>query len=536
MAFTSSATWECQQSASDSNGGGFDPGVAGFPTDLTTDANTGNTSAPVCSSASYNFVAGDVGAWLYIKSGTSWIPGWYKITSVASNKATVNATIGAAVLAAGTPSTVTGIATVGTPTAGTGNVDYSQQSAAQIAFSDLVIGATTTQFTSAAHPVGKNFVGNVINITGGTGFTVQRVVVVSVSGTTATCDKSLGTAASTGGTGNLGGAMASPALPFSVAVNLNLVFIKSGSYTLSSSSTNVANGLINATQQALRIEGYGSVRGDLGTAPVLTASGISTVSLVATASGTQNQIKNLTVDGASLTSIRCFNLGSGYGYLLFAKNATNTGIATTTTTLEQCRATGCATAGAGINGTGIWCGCVSYSNTVSGFNTGSNMALVDCIAYSNSGASSDGFASGGTGATFINCAAYSNGRQGFNLSQTSCVAINCIAESNGSIGLTVTANSGLLINCAAFSNSTNFNIQSNVNGQNINPITYTASAFVNAAGGNFALNANAGGGAALRAAGIPGVTPDGLSTGYLDIGAIQSPPLWPPARAFTWSN
>ncbi len=62
------------------NGGGFDTGVAGFPTDGA--ATVATSSAPVFTSASYNFVAGDVGAWIYIKSGTNWTAGWYQITVV----------------------------------------------------------------------------------------------------------------------------------------------------------------------------------------------------------------------------------------------------------------------------------------------------------------------------------------------------------------------------------------------------------------------------------------------------------------------
>ncbi len=52
-------------------------------------------------------------------------------------------------------------------------------------------------------------------------------------------------------------------------------------------------------------------------------------------------------------------------------------------------------------------------------------------------------------------------------------------------------------------------------------ITGSASFFAAAASGNFALTNNAGGGALLRAAGIPGLFPRGLTQGYLDIGAAQ---------------
>ena len=57
---------------------------------------------------------------------------------------------------------------------GATGTDYSQQDAAEIAFTDLVIdGADNTKITSAAHPFSVAHVGNVINVTGGTGFTVR---------------------------------------------------------------------------------------------------------------------------------------------------------------------------------------------------------------------------------------------------------------------------------------------------------------------------------------------------------------------------
>ena len=86
MALAATAIAEVESAGSDTNGGMFNPGNANFPTDLTTDANTANTASPVVSSASYNFVAGDVGAWVFVKSGSNWTPGWYKISSVASNR------------------------------------------------------------------------------------------------------------------------------------------------------------------------------------------------------------------------------------------------------------------------------------------------------------------------------------------------------------------------------------------------------------------------------------------------------------------
>ena len=86
--------------------------------------------------------------------------------------------------------------------------DYSQQDAAQVTYSDLVIGTTTTQLTSAANPFTSAHVGNIVYVSGGTGFTTGRYEVTAVSAGVATMDRSVGTASSTGGIGKLGGAIA----------------------------------------------------------------------------------------------------------------------------------------------------------------------------------------------------------------------------------------------------------------------------------------------------------------------------------------
>src|SRR5579885_697525 len=85
--------------------------------------------------------------------------------------------------------------------------DFSVQDAAQVSYTDLVIGSTTTQGTSSAHAFGSTHPGNCIHISAGTGCTTGWFEITSVSGTTATFDRSLGTAASTC-TAVLGGGLA----------------------------------------------------------------------------------------------------------------------------------------------------------------------------------------------------------------------------------------------------------------------------------------------------------------------------------------
>src|SRR5215831_12382533 len=90
MGFATTTHWQIQTTGSDTaNGGGFDIANSNMSTNLAATSATG--TAPVVSSASYNFVSRDVGHWVFIRSGTNWKPGLYKIASVASNQATLNA-------------------------------------------------------------------------------------------------------------------------------------------------------------------------------------------------------------------------------------------------------------------------------------------------------------------------------------------------------------------------------------------------------------------------------------------------------------
>ena len=222
--------------------------------------------APVVTSASYSFIARDNGSYLFIPTSTgSFVPGWYRIASTAGNAATLTATIGSAVLYGGaTPTnTAAGCATVASPTGGNWAIDYSRGANPAITYTDMVIDATTnTKFTSAANPVGPHIVGNLIAMTSGTGFTTpQWVEVISVSGTTATCDKALGTTSSTGGHGGLGGALASrKAAALASGVASIIVYLVGGNTYSMTSSTNVAGGCISSMVNGFTVIGYTTSR------------------------------------------------------------------------------------------------------------------------------------------------------------------------------------------------------------------------------------------------------------------------------------
>lgn len=411
---------------------------------------------------------------------------------------------------------------------GATGTDRSQQTAAQVAIDNAAITTSITTkvitFTGGYSPSAAD-VGNVVQMLTGTNVTAGFYEITSVvAGTSWTVDRNVvSSGTTTNATGNMGGCLGSPGKAAGALIAGNKVWLKAGTHGVTSASTNVAGGCLAPLASAW--EGYQTTRGDLGTAPLLQASGISSFTMAASGSG--YSWRNLTFDGATLTSSRGFNVTDGRGqfYKVTAKNCTNSGF-NGQGQYAACAATGCTTAGGGFNGSGtlaIYFGCESYGNSVPGFNIAGSAVLSFCISSGNTGGSTDGFTLAASGAVMqaTNCIAYGNGRTGFNVTVASTTTLaNCIAEGNGAYGFSPTAGSyQQLINCAGYNNSSG-----NINGSfnfSYGFVTGSASFFTNAASGDFSLNTTAGGGASVRAAGYPGVFPRGLTTGYLDIGAVQ---------------
>jgi hypothetical protein len=320
-------------SASNINGGGFNPSNVNMLADLTTDANTANTNSPIVSSVSYNFVAGDVNAWLYVKSGTNWTPGWYQITSVTANKATLNAAIGAAIqtnATKGSPSpkyttnTVAGCATVGTPTAGTFTIDYSQGTAAILTATDYTAVLSSTTMTSVTGGFTKAMIGNFYHqtTTGTGGFgVVGWYEIVNVTDTnTVTLDRTPNvTAASVACTGQTGGAMSLNSVLddalFEIGVGTNgtggmRFFVKNGSFTLGQAVSIAASG---GSQAPIVVEGYNTLRGDT---PTGTNRPTITQGANAFTAGSNWDFYNLIFTGTAAT---VFTLG-GNGKLINCKS------------------------------------------------------------------------------------------------------------------------------------------------------------------------------------------------------------------------
>jgi len=398
-----------------------------------------------------------------------------------------------------------------------------------ISTTDGVANGTTT-FTSATANFQTSIIGNIIYLQGGTGgiAAVRRQVTARASTTSITIDASV--AASTGMTLNIGGALLSPGIASLFATILGMyVYIKAGTYAITSASTNVAGGCVSSTA-GVGWEGYQTTRGDLGTAPLLQASGISSFTLIG---GTQVRCsyRNLNVDGAGLTTSRGWGV-SGLVYKCGALNCTNSGFgdnSTTTTTYIRCFATGCSSVAAFLMdnaGFGNMIECIAYNNTVTGFSMELGHLCLRCISDSNSGASSDGFILIDYSNSLYECVAYGNGRDGFRIEDGANHLQNCLSEDNAGWSYIITGSSAInsqLVNCAGFTNggSGETSIANTAGNRNHNYVTGTSTFFTNAAGQDFSLNNTAGGGADVRGNGYPGTLDTG-GTGYIDRGALQN--------------
>lgn len=539
MALSAGVQLELRNGGSDTNcSGGFDPSqTAGMYTDGA--ATSANTSAPVFSSASYNFVAGDVGAYVFIGAGTNWTKGWYPIVSVASNVAT----LGAAALGyqphIGAVNTSAGCASVASPTGATWSIDYSQQDAARNTFTDLTF-VTGTTFTSATVVFGKQLVGNVLKITGGTNYTAGSYVITGVTGTTATLNGTACSGASSDGAGSLGGAYASIGSCGAVMVAGNILWIKYSAtpFTTTSASSNVSNGRFTGPASGTQVIhtvicGYNSVRGDNptgATRPEL-KWGVNAGStlLIDSSSSVSFSVRNIIVNGnrASYTNtggikvcsgflIDCKITGCSYNPLVAANGAT----------ILRLEWTNCSIASNQTIGNAQFFYCDFHDNTA-GILTGNNNSCFEfCIFDTNGTGPTINSINNDNSFIYKNCIFYGNTGTAVAIHANGPYRshfVNCIFESNTGWGISMneTRNTIIMMNCAFYNNTSGKYTADRMQPFNVEgEIIPTTSVFVDAANRDFRLNMKTGGGALLRGGSWPS-TFGNTMTHRQDIGAHQ---------------
>ncbi len=410
-------------------------------------------------------------------------------------------------------------------TAATGT-NYSVQDSPQFTYTDLVIdGTTNTKCTSAAHPFDSTSPGNIINVTGGTGFSVQRVQVVSVAGSTATCDKSLGTLSSTGGTGNLGGGLLTLPTAVTLAITNNCIHLKTATYTLGAMQD----------VQAVRMFGYGTAHYDNGSRPTIT-NNASMVYMFHFTGGSAGEIlfSNLiVVDTQSSTALVCL-IGSTAisffntkwsGFATFINNGASGFSNLTAVGMEISSGS----SNMVIDGSVFALDCYIHGTTSNSFG-GALISVDRCIFYNTAGVPVVYTANPAGKMRVVNSSFSSN-------TGTACIYAsnglplalpfvieNCIFY--GSTGFAIDSASGAdksysVIRYNAYGSNSGGNLN-NVTSLG-NDVTLSADPFTNKSGGDFSLNSTAGGGAACKAVGFPGAFPGGTTTvTKQDLGAAQT--------------
>lgn len=393
------------------------------------------------------------------------------------------------------------------------------------AYVDVVIGADTTQGSSILQPftATTHGPGNVLIISGGAGCTTGRFEMLSQSGGIATFDRSLGTAGSVC-TGVLGGCLLTlaTATATTTSVTLNTINVQSGTY---------AGGFVILdpyNTATLYFSGYGTSHGDMGSQPLITTS--ANTRLVQTNNNT-TYWNNFSFSNTGATrNDGFFAYGNerlylydctldGFNYGIRGDNGIPGYYATLW--IERTEVKNSISGGVWNAGSSVFISSWVHNNGGFGYlhqpGSGTSDIMLNTIFSGNSG----------TGAASNSCGIW-NSVFAYNAGDgLDCASIQTIRNSvfYGNTGYGV--NSGTVYGTYLSTMFTGFNAfganstaPRHQLGAGLNDVTLTADPFVSTS--NFALNATAGGGALLTHAGFPGVFPGGLSTGYLDIGAVQS--------------
>lgn len=403
------------------------------------------------------------------------------------------------------------------PSVASPGTDFSQQNAVQVAYTDLVIGASNT-LTSAATPFTSADVGNNITITSGTGFTAGIYNIRSYAASAVTLDRSPGTLSSTGGVGNLGGARSglnqgTTKVQASVVAG-NKIWIKNEAWNEA-----ITLSIAGASGNPIVWEGYNSSRGDAPTGSNRPRNN--------RASAAGNAISGNVADNI-YKNIWVSNCGSTGGW----NNSTSS------CSFINCRSSN--NTGYGFNVSGLKINCETDNNSVDGFNgaASTHRGIFGCYAHDNSALGFDltavsepvafciseanashGLSIGSVNVNFItnctingNTGASTDGVNGVTPSAGGLMLFNSIISNNGRYGVNFTDGGSVVAdfnNYYGNSTAARNNFPTGPNDVALDP------GYTNAAGGDFSIGTN------LKALGFPGVFPSGTSTGYLDIGAVQ---------------
>lgn len=566
MGISIGTVWECRgPNGNQSNGGGFDLTYGGVDQTLVNGLVTSRTNVVL------NYVAApsapaltDAGAGGSTVGGTYQVKitylGLYGIETVVTTESAASAASSLAISAnhkiqvtspAGSEGathyrvyiTTAGTSNYQTPSAAVAiGVDFTKTTEPSGGTVTPPAGNTMAYYTSAGTPYTTSDPGNCLCTTAGAGFTTGRYQVRFVTGTNAFAmlDKAAGTAASTGGTSRIGGAMA---LITDIEHFITSDFVAGNGVWAMGAGTVYSEGSFTASSGTRTnptiIQGYGSIRGDLGR-PIIRASGASVTLFTNNASTFGLIIKNLVIDGNNQNGTS--GIVSTFGAWIENCKIMGTkrnGISGEGLTVYNCEITGCGSDGSVINPSGIFVnvgclitGCYIHDNTTHGIWMHGDGTIERNIICNNTGAAIDNIhwdAGGGGSASVINNVILGAGRSGLYFETTATALSNIynnIFMSNGASGTGYGIQSVDTLNYVFARNNGFYN---NATGQTLNvpgmtgAIALTSDPFTNSAGGDFSLNLSTTAGNQCKNAGLIGAFPLGLTpSAGVDVGAWQT--------------
>lgn len=293
--------------------------------------------------------------------------------------------------------------------------------------------------------------------------------------------------------------------------------------------------------------------GDITSGPIVLTSTSGTRPTITSSTTTVNLIDLNAKSTISISNIQFTHTGASRGNGIVSIAGACIGLYVSNCVFDGCR---CGIDGSDINVSfniqAYVYNCEAKNCTRSGFDVVANAVLDSCYIHANV----NGVIIGSVGSStcaggVVNCLIVNNTSQGVLTNATGAATVwirNCVLAGNTSDGVKVPLNGAsmniFMQNCILDSNGGyGFNFssatvaptqgcrnnayRSNTSGARngitagAGDVTLTADPFTNSGGNDWSLNTTAGGGAACRAAGIPGVFVGASTTGYQDIGAAQ---------------
>lgn len=417
-----------------------------------------------------------------------------------------------------------------------------------IAYTDIAATGAVAVGTSVARPFIAADVGNVINLTAGTNIVTGRFQIISVSAGAATFDRNIATAAATGGTGTLGGSLATIQQGINAcfistgAVPDSRCYVKKGAYT--GTIALITTSSVGPTKYRNRVIGYFTTHGDQplissGNQPsYAVGSGAGVAGMTISTSGFS--IENITFDGT---------VSSG------TKGTTGVNITSTFNSLYNCKVTTFSAEGMAFasNCAAIGCEVTACAGTTGAINTSNGAIVAFCWIHKNT---KGGIAAGNANSIFrniisnntqdgvtsnLNCLIVGNtfygNRDGIRASNSYDAAIaslwqgNIFAKGTGyGINFPTTPAPPTLFPVTdynAFYSNTTANYNNLTAGTHdvaisINPFNSSDANLASETAPDWGLNATSSAGASLRAAGFPGALSALTTTvGFADIGLAQ---------------